>query len=256
MFFLLSKLLQFLIKPIVWVLILLAYAWLGRRPQWKRRTLLTAIGLLFVLSNQAFFNLVIRAWEPDLLTADQIHEPYDIAILLGGFSNPNIEPGADRHNLNDRANRFVNALELYRTGKIRKLLVTGGNGSLLQDGPLEANETRSFLLALGIPESDIIIEPASRNTYENALFTQRLLKEKYPNARCLLLTSAWHIRRASACFGKAGLATTPFPVDYLSEQWQFTPDKLLVPNARTFALWELVIKEWVGYGAYWVRGYL
>ena len=256
MFFLLSKLLQFLIKPIVWVLILLAYAWLGRRPQWKRRTLLTAIGLLFVLSNQAFFNLVIRAWEPDLLTADQIAEPYDIGILLGGFSSPNIVPGADRHNLNDRANRFVNALELYRTGKVRKLLITGGNGSLMQEGPLEAPEARKFLLRLGIPEPDILIESESRNTHENALFTKRLLEEHHPGARCLLLTSAWHMRRAHACFEKAGLATTPFPVDYLSERWQLSPDKLLVPSGRILALWELVVKEWVGYMAYGVRGYL
>ena len=256
MFFILSKILQFLLKPIVWVLLLLAYAWLGRRPKWKQRTLITAIAILYLFSNQAVFNLVIRAWEPDLLTADQITEPFDIGILLGGFSNPNIVPGADRHNLNDRANRFVNVLEMYRTGKIRKLLITGGSGSLLKDEPLEAREARDLLLALGIPESDIIIEYKSRNTRENALFTRRLLEEQYPGARCLLLTSAWHMRRASACFRKAGLNATPFPVDYLSEKWQLTPDTLLVPNGRCLSLWELVIKEWVGYGVYGLKGYL
>ncbi|MCB9292268.1 MAG: YdcF family protein [Lewinellaceae bacterium] len=256
MFFFLSKLLQFLIKPITWVLLLLVYAWLGKRPLRKRRALTAAIALLFLFSNQMVFNLAVRAWEPDLLTAGEITEPYDIGILLGGFSNPNIEPGADRFNVNDRANRFVNALELYRTGKVRRLLVTGGNGRLLQDGPLEASEARQFLLRLGIPDSDILIEPESRNTFENALFTRQLLDERYPNARCLLLTSAWHMRRAQACFEKAGLAVVPFPVDYLSERWQFTPEKLLAPNARTLSLWELLIKEWVGYVAYGVRGYL
>ncbi|MCB0579322.1 MAG: hypothetical protein KDD10_08455, partial [Phaeodactylibacter sp.] len=101
MFFFLSKLLQFLIKPITWVLLLLVYAWLGKRPLRKRRALTAAIALLFLFSNQMVFNLAVRAWEPDLLTAGEITEPYDIGILLGGFSNPNIEPGADRFNVND-----------------------------------------------------------------------------------------------------------------------------------------------------------
>lgn len=256
MFFILSKLLVYFLRPITWLILMLAYAWLGRRARWKKRALLSALAMLFLLSNQALFNLAVRAWEPDLLTADQIGEPYDIGILLGGFSNPYIQPGHDRFNLNDRANRFVNVLELYRRGKIRKILVSGGNGQLLSDGPLEAVEARDFLLALGIPEHDILIEADSRNTWENALFTKQLLKEQAPNAQCLLLTSAWHMRRARGCFEKAGLSATPFPVDYLSEQWRFTPDKLLMPNARTFFLWELLLKEWVGYGAYWLKGYL
>lgn len=256
MFFILSKLLAFLLKPLIWILLLLVYAWLGRRAAWKKRALLAALSLLLLFSNQALFNLAVRAWEPNLLTADQITVPYDIGILLGGFSNPFVEPAHDRFNLNDRANRFVNVLELYHRGKIKKILVSGGDGRLLGKAPLEAVEARDFLLGLGIPDSAIIMESQSRNTYENALYTQAILEGRYPGARCLLLTSAWHFRRAQGCFNKLGIATDPFPVDYLSERWRLTPDVLLIPNTRTFWLWEVLIKEWVGYAAYWMRGYL
>ncbi len=256
MFFLLSKLLAFLLKPINWLLGLLLYSWLGKNAKWKKRALLSAIAILILLSNPALFNLVIRAWEPDTLRADEIEEPYDIGILLGGFSNPNIVPTRDRYNLSDRANRFVNTLELYRTGKIRKILITGGSGRILEEGPLEAVEARDFLQRIGIPEEDIIIEDESRNTRENALYTKRLLKEHYPGARCLLLTSAWHMRRAQGCFEKAGVDARPFPVDYLSERWQWTPGALLLPNARIFFLWEAIVKEWVGYAVYGIRGYV
>lgn len=256
MFFILSKLLANLIRPITWIVLLLAYSWLGRREKRKKRALLLALALLTLLSNQMIFNLAVRVWEPNLLTAGQIEEPYDIGILLGGFSNPYIQPGHDRFNLNDRANRFTNVLELYRRGKIRKILVTGGNGQLLSDAPREAVEARDFLIELGIPDQDILIEPDSRNTHENALYTKRLLDAAFPNARCLLLTSAWHMRRAYGCFNKQGLHTTPFPVDYLSETWRFTPDQILMPNARALYLWELIIKEWIGYAAYWAKGYI
>ena len=65
----------------------------------------------------------------------------------------------------------------------------------------EAILTRELLIRLGVPDSAIIVEPASRNTYENALFTREILKEKYPNAtpRLLLITSAWHMRRSMGC---------------------------------------------------------
>ena len=255
MFFILSKVLLFMIKPITWVTGLLLYSWLAKKR--KRWSVAAALVLLLVFSNPFLFNMAVRAWEKKTLTADQIEQPYDIGILLGGFSAVRTLPAHDRFNFSDRANRFTNALELYKSGKIKKILITGGSGQFMLSGePREAPHTKAFLLKIGIPESDIIIESQSRNTYENAAYTQQLLKERgLQDQRLLLITSAWHMPRAIRCFEAVELEVTPFSVDFLSEELQAVPDKVFLPNARAFYLWELILKEWVGIVAYRIRGY-
>lgn len=256
MFFILSKVLYFLIQPMNWVLGLMLYALLAKKPVRKKRSLLLAVVLGIFFTNHFIFNEVVRCWEVETLTADEITQPYDIGILLGGYSNPHIRPTADRMNFSRTANRFLNAYELYRNGKIRKILLTGGSGSLLQNHPSEAVEAREFLLEAGVPDSNIIVEGASRNTYESAVFTQKILAEKHPGASCLLLTSAWHMRRSVGCFRKAGVQFTPFSVDHLTEvrRWEF--ENTLIPDRMGFAWWEAIIKEWVGCVMYRLQGYL
>lgn len=255
MFFILSKVLVFLLKPITWVAGLLFLSWFSAKPKRKRRYVMFALVLLLLFSNGFIFNIVISAWEPETVTAEKIEKPYAVGILLGGYSNLNIRPAHDRHNLNERANRFANALELYKKGKVRKLLLTGGQGSITKRNPPEASEVVEFLETQGVPRGDILVEDQSRNTYENAVFSKALIGEQQLQGPFLLLTSAWHMPRASACFEQVGLDVTPFAVDYLTEEWAPSPEQLVLPNARTLYLWELIIKEWVGILAYRVKGY-
>lgn len=186
---------------------------------------------------------------------DEIDVPYDIGIILGGYTNPNIIPQKDRHNFSERGNRFFNALELYQKGKIKKMLLTGGSGRLLENEFSEAAVMETYLTNIGIPREDFILEPDSRNTYENALFTKELIKKRYPNARCLLITSAWHMPRSLGCFEQVGLEVTPFSVDFISEKRRFKPTTMILPSRLGFYRWEMLIKEWVGILAYRIRGF-
>ena len=140
--------------------------------------------------------------------------------------------------------------------KVKKLLLTGGSGQIFENQNSEALLMERFLEKIGVPKEDVIIEPNSRNTYENAVFTAKILKEKYPNARCLLITSAFHIPRSVGCFKKQNVNFTPFSAHHLSEQRRFLPETLFLPSRLGFFRWEMIIKEWVGYMAYWARGYL
>jgi len=256
MFFILSKLLIFLLKPVIWIIGLLVWGLLTRSVRRRKRLVLGALVLLVLLTNKMVFNVFIGLWEPEPLLMSEIEEPYDIGILLGGYSTFNIRPYADRQNFNSRANRFNNALELYGKEKIEKLLLTGGSAALYRNKPSEAKATYQYLRELEIPDSNLIVEPDSRNTYENARNTAELIRQRHPGARCLLITSAFHMRRAKACFDKVGLPVDTFPVDYLREQARWTPDYWLQPDAQRLVFWEMLIKEWVGMAAYWVRGYL
>ncbi len=223
--------------------------------EWRKKVVIAAFVMLLFFSNHFIFNLVVNWWEPPAVDMMSIEQPYDIGILLGGYSSLNKRPDHDRHNFSERGNRFFQTYELYKAGKIKQILLTGGNGAILQDLASEAVEMRQFLIKIGVPDSVIIVEPNSRTTYENAVFTQEILVEKYPNARCLLITSAWHMPRAKAIFKKLNMDFDTFPVDYWSERIKLTPDDIL-PSRLGFYYWELLIKEWVGYCAYWVKGYL
>ncbi|MBV6653923.1 MAG: YdcF family protein [Mameliella sp.] len=255
MFFILSKLLVFLVKPITWLTVLLFLSWFSGNPKRKRRYVMLALVVLLVFSNGFLFNAMISTWEPETLTADKIASPYAVGILLGGYSNQNIVPGHDRHNFNSRANRFTNALELYKQGKIKKLLLSGGQGSIIKRNLPEASVMVSYLETMGVPRSDIIVEDKSRNTYENALFSKAILKEKGIDGPYLMITSAWHMPRSIGCFEAVELEVTPYAVDYITQKWAPSPQQIFLPSARTFSLWELIIKEWVGILAYKLKGY-
>ncbi|MFT5746699.1 MAG: uncharacterized SAM-binding protein YcdF (DUF218 family) [Paraglaciecola sp.] len=255
MFFYLSKILFFLIKPINWVGFLLLFAIFTKKEKRCKKAVIAAFAMLLFFGNHFIFNLVVNSWEPTAVDMTKIEQPYEIGILLGGYSSMNKRPNQDRHNFNERGNRFFQAYELYKFGKIEKILLTGGNGFILQDLPSEATQIRDFLIKIGVPDSVIIVESVSRTTYENAVYTKKILTESYPDARCLLITSAWHMPRSQGIFQKQGMDFDTFPVDYLSERVKVTPDDFL-PNKLGFYYWEMLIKEWVGYCAYWAKGYL
>ena len=197
----------------------------------------------------------MRAWEPEPIAIQAIEEPYEVGILLGGYSNFFIQHKEDRFNFNAAASRFTQTLELYKMGKIKKILLTGGSGNILLKEPSEATEAEKLLLRLGVPQQDIILEPNSRSTYENAFYTKKILDQSYPNTRCLLITSAWHMKRARGCFNGQNIPFDTFPVQYISERIKLTPNDIL-PDPKGFYNWELLIKEWVGYVGYWLKGYI
>ena len=74
-------------------------------------------------------------------------------------------------------------------------------------------ETGPSLQRLGpnIDRRRIEIETHSRNTHENAVNTTLLVKPR-PGDRWLLITSAWHMRRALCAFRTAGFDVEPWPV--------------------------------------------
>ncbi|MFK7934033.1 MAG: YdcF family protein [Saprospiraceae bacterium] len=255
MFFFFSKLLFFLTQPVNWIVFAFLAALFIKKTIWKRRLLRTGICLLLFFTNHAIFNAVANWWEPETLTADQIQAPYDIAILLGGFSNFSIQPSHDRYNLNQSAARLTQTLELYKQGKVKQILITSGTGAMLDDFPAEADMVKPFMMQMGVSEEDIIIENKSRNTYENALFTKEVLTN-YPNASCLLITSASHMRRSKGCFDQQAIEYTPYAVDYIQEEFSWSPDFVIIPNSWALMRWGILTKEWVGYVAYWLKGYV
>ncbi|WP_242920107.1 YdcF family protein [Pontibacter liquoris] len=253
MFFILSKTLHFLLMPFLWVLALLLGALFLRSAQKKRICLVAVLVILVVLSTPFLSNEAWRAWEVAAVPIRTIGH-YDAAVILTGVTSYR-EDIPDRINTSRGSDRFLHPLQLYRAHKIDKFIITGGHGKVLGGGVPEADQIEKVLLMAGIPAEAIITESNSRNTHENALNTASLLQQHPGINRLLLVTSAFHMRRAAGCFAKAGVAATSFSTDFYSKPRQFTPDELIIPSVDAFGSWHLLIHEISGYLVYKVLGY-
>ena len=98
------------------------------------------------------------------------------------------------------------------------------------------------------------MESESRNTHENAVFSTQIIKERFNNPSCLLVTSASHMRRARACFAKTGLKVDVFSTDFNTPRRK--AGNLIVFNLGGLIKWTILFKEWAGCTAYWVMGYI
>jgi uncharacterized SAM-binding protein YcdF (DUF218 family) len=195
-------------------------------------------------------------YETPLVPITELRDTADLGIVLGGFCNFDIV-GDDRLHFNEASNRLTDALVLYKKGLIRKLLISGGDGKLLGKKTMEALKVAPFLLTMGVREEDILLESNSRNTRENALFSKQLLDSLNMKAgKILLITSASHMPRSMGCFRKVGLQVKPFPAHFIAEKPNWSLNYWLKPNPRAFIYWEAILKEWVGYGVYWLKGYI
>jgi uncharacterized SAM-binding protein YcdF (DUF218 family) len=251
MFFILSKVLNFIIAPMLWLFILLLLAIIYKN---KRKGILIFTFILFyLLSNKFLFNEVITKWEVKPIPIENIGK-YDVAIVLGGFSG--YDSTYKKVRLNEAGDRIWQALQLYETGKVKKIFISGGSGMLLHQDITEADMVKAFLLSLNIPKKDVIMEADSRNTHENAVNTAKWLSMHDSIKTYFLVTSAWHMPRALGCYKKVGINAQPYSTNNFSDPRWFDPDALFLPQPSIISQWSLLIREWVGWLSYKVVGYI
>ncbi len=253
MFFILSKVLDFLLSPLIWVLALLLFSILVKRTQLKKSFFYTGCLVLMVFSNPFLAGEAFRAWEGEPIPLSSVGN-YEAGIVLTGVAFYR-SSAPDRVFFSKGADRVLHAVQLYRAGNIKKILVTGGSGSLLKKEKSESSRLREVLLYCGVPDSVIYIEEKSRNTRENARYSKQLADSLQAGSRMLLITSAFHIPRSLGCFRKVGMKVDGYGVDYYTKN-RFFDFGDLVPNGYAIHLWGVLIHEMVGYGAYKVMGYL
>lgn len=254
MFFYISKILAFLITPLFWIMALLLWAIVTKSQTRRKWLLVIGFIVMYILSNEFLFNEVIRKWEGPVFKNSKLEASFDVGIVLGGFSD--YDTIARRMQLNPSGDRIWQTLYLYKTGAIKKILITGGSGSILHKKITEADKVYESLVQMGVPEDDIIVEKNSRNTRENAVETAKILNARMPDAKCLLITSAFHMKRSMGCFTKVHLDVTPYGADYIAERRTWDPDKLFLPSPESLKGWNTLIREIIGYYAYKIAGYI
>lgn len=239
MAFIFSKLLIFILQPIIWVFVMLLLAILTKKQPLRKKLLIIAITVLYIFSNRFLVGTAYNLYEAKYPEAKN----YDIGVLLGGFSKSTQDSDLL---VNERGDRLIQTIYLYKKGLIKKILISGGSGKLIGSESIEADLTSKYLKNIGVPDSAILIENESKNTIENAKYTFELLNKTQPNASILVITSAWHIPRSKMIFDKAfNRKLDYYPTDYYGKEKYDISDYYL-PDAGAFNYWQYILKEWLG----------
>ena len=242
MYFILSKVLLFLLVPFYWALALLIIA-IFKRNQVRRRYIIAGLIVLCIFSNPLLFKGFTRIWDVKPTPAKTDSVKYSCVIVLGGFAGVgNVDGGQ----FNRASDRFITGTRLLTTGKASRILITGGNGNLVPGTFREGPWVKAQLEKLGIADSLILVEGNSRNTLENAAFSKRVLLANNLKPPYLLVTSSFHMRRSVMIFKKQGMNVIPQPCNYLTDNRQFGLIDV-VPQADVLSSWEIYLKEVVGY---------
>jgi uncharacterized SAM-binding protein YcdF (DUF218 family) len=268
MLFYLSKLLPLFVYPLGMACVLLATALVVRRHlQWQTRLIAVTLALLWLGGNRIVAMTLARSLEwryapaPDAASA----APHaDAIIVLGGATRT---PGYPRPTaeVNEAGDRLLYAAWLYHQGAAPTIVLSGGAAAWSgPQGSSEAEIMADLLQRMGVPESALLLETTSWNTYENAEASLDLLTAHNIKS-VLLVTSAIHMPRAYATFAYPEIDVTPMPTDFWVSQaeWDYyTQPKLsvqlmnLLPSAQDLNLTTQAIKEYIGIVVYTVRGWL
>ncbi len=234
------------LRPPLFLFLLAGTGWLlaRRRKRAGRWLVAFSLGALVLLSMPLVSASLLRSLEEGPAVGPGEVDPTVQAIVcLGGDAQwraPEYPGGASVGALTLERLRY--AAELQRRTQL-PLLVTGGRFRPEQP-PL--GELMAAVLTRELGVEVAWVEGRSRNTQENAALSAQILAPK-GIGRILLVTHAWHMRRARRCFESVGLEVVVAPTGFTRRPRAAD----LWPTSKGLRESSLAFHEWVG--AFWYR---
>lgn len=254
MFFWMSKLLVPLSEPLTYIVGLMLAALIGhQRPLLVKVCLGLALGLLMVVGTPFVPYVLLRSLETRYQVPASL-PAVDAVIVLTGMVNLR---KSSEHSIefNESVDRILAGIRLIKAGQGKFLIITGGSGDIYDQTRREAPFLRQFAIDFGVPVEQILIDPESRNTYENAVYTKTLM-EQHGLSSSILVTSASHLPRSMGCFQKIGVHPVPYPVDFrASPRFEFQILDL-IPGDGSLHTTSIVLHEYLGMLSYKLAGYI
>lgn len=223
---------------------------------WRRKTLCwIGIMVLWLASTPVVSDAIMRgaeAWAERIDPAS-MPESQAIVVLSEGRIQPPGETNASEWTDSDR---FYGGISLYKAHKAPLLIFTGGWSPRRPTGKTEGEVLMEFAAELGVARENVVTTGKVSNTYDEARSVAALMaRTGHPGAppRILLVTSAYHMRRAQFLFERAGVHTIPFPVDFKVPQGEEFSLFRLLPAAASLKRTEAALREQYGFLFYWFR---
>ena len=193
-----------------------------------------------VFSNPFISNKLIKYIEAPYLPvkSSEVPESDFIVVLSGGMIH---QVKDDVYEWSD-PDRFFAGIKLIHANKGKKIIYTGGLLPWEKKKNTEGELLKNKSIEFGVDENDILTTKKVQNTYEEANAIFYLINKK---SKIILVTSAFHMNRATFLFKKHGFKVFPYPVDF-----QFKNNKItildFIPSAGSLSRSSFVILEVLG----------
>jgi len=175
----------------------------------------------------------------------------DGLIVLGGPSSAGLTAIYDQVHFNDGGERLTEAVLVIKKNQPRKIIFSGGSSKQNFESS-HAFVAKKFFHEMGINTNNIYFEYKSRNTYENILYSKKIINPK-KNEKWIIITSSFHMLRAMKVSDKLEWSLIPYPVDYRTANnfsgFRFSFN--LLNNINNF---DLALHEYVGLVSYYLLG--
>ena len=140
-----------------------------------------------------------------------------IVVLSNGRHIP---PGNSKIIEWNDPDRFLAGIALYKAKKSNRLIFTGGINPLKSGLPPEGDIYIEEAISMGISKNDLFTTYPVTNTLQEAKAVKKILNNELGSRQkeVILVTSAFHMRRAKKIFEKEGILVLPYPVDFHSNK--------------------------------------
>ncbi|MDE2433084.1 MAG: YdcF family protein [Burkholderiales bacterium] len=202
-----------LVSPLGLGLLLLLIRLLARKLSniWISRIASTGMALCALLMTPLGANALIHWIEYSLKPIPECTRAQDRAVVLlaGGLDHQPHDEQDFGALTSTSLQRLIDLRQSHLLDGHQDVLISGGNP---QGGISESRLMRNLAASLGVKPSRITLDESSASTLDNANRVAQIMRAK-GLARIVLVTSAWHMRRALLVFQDKGLDVCPLPVD-------------------------------------------
>ena len=185
----------------------------------KAKFIYSAFALLVIFSNGVLADSLLRFLEYPWKRLDYsvVNHSDGIVVLSSGRHIP---PGNSKIIEWGDPDRFLAGIALYKANKSNKLIFTGGINPLYPGLPPEGNIYIKEAISMGIPKKDLFTTYSVTNTLQEAKAVKKILNNEISSnqKKIILVTSAFHMKRAKKVFEKEGIVVLPYPVDFHSSK--------------------------------------
>jgi uncharacterized SAM-binding protein YcdF (DUF218 family) len=217
---------------------------------------LMILAIFYLTGHSVLINELCLLWEPaPLVVSDttQLVPASKVCVILGGYSG--FDHARNRVGFTEACERLFYPLQNILNHRIDTVILTGGSASIVMKKYYESNHIAKYLKGYGVNGNRIFIDAKSRNTYENAVETKKILDTLKITEPVLLVTSAFHMRRSMGCYDKAGVKYIAYPVHYLGNATRdYNLEAWLIPSTGAMSTFQTLLREVVGMISYKITG--
>ena len=235
----LHKILPLLFSPLILFIIIILFSLIFNLKKISIAAIIFLIFFSMPIVSQKLNEYLEMNFEPNKISN---LEEANAIVVLSGMLKP-IKVKTDfKYEFNEKVDRIIAGIDLYKNKKAPILILTRGNLPW-SNGKPEGEFLKEFAIKYGVQSENIFLTEIVQNTKQEAASIKKLFSSQ--DFKIILVTSAFHMKRAKKLFEMEDINVVPFPVDFINSEKNFTILDL-IPSAQSLNNSSNFIREVIG----------